>query len=166
MKGVLTSFPRKIPKLKEGALPCLFPNVPHYLSERAGTSRRLIDVEQEHFETAIKNSLKTNEDYLQNDSITCLEDIHKIFKKQIVSCDKWALMKCDNKVILCLIMLKDDIPNAIGNITIYENLDFSVFFQKVKITKSPFLKGKSNKLQSFNILEQLVCFLEQLVDKQ
>ncbi|KFM77477.1 hypothetical protein X975_14567, partial [Stegodyphus mimosarum] len=50
-------YPRKLPKLKDNAFPCVFLNLPKYLSLSNQPSRRLVDAEQNNFDSAIKQSL-------------------------------------------------------------------------------------------------------------
>lgn len=166
VKGVLKTFPRKLPKLKEGSLPCIFPNAPHYLSTTQRTSRRLIDAENESVEAAIKHSLISHEAYLQKDTISSIDDVYKFLNNKKDLFKKWVLIKCDNKVLICLMSIKDDIPNVEANITVYENLESSAFLGKVKLTKFPFSKAKLDELKSFNILEQFLYFIEQEVDNK
>lgn len=57
VNGELKEYPRKVPKLIEGAVPSIFPNLPKYLSTVQSTSKRLPDVERENFDLALKQSI-------------------------------------------------------------------------------------------------------------
>ncbi|KFM62072.1 hypothetical protein X975_13847, partial [Stegodyphus mimosarum] len=54
VNGVSKMYPRKLPKLKDNATPCVFPNLPKYLSLSNQPSRRLVYAEQNNFDSAIR----------------------------------------------------------------------------------------------------------------
>lgn len=159
VNGVPKTFQRKIPKLAKGALPCIFPNAPHYLSNTQTTTRRLIDVEEENIEVAIRNSLETHQEHVLKNAIRNFQDIELFLSNQFS--DNWKIVKNQNVLILCLIIVKDDMPKIYGSVKILENLDFCVYVNNVIITKFPFIKsGKLEKLQSCKELEQVLNFIE------
>ncbi|XP_023239249.1 uncharacterized protein LOC111637882 isoform X3 [Centruroides sculpturatus] len=81
VKGQLKEFPRKIPKLKEGAIPTIFPNISNYLSSEKNTCKRLEDVGERNLREAKKHrNLLKYEKYKEDRTITYPQDVAAHYK--------------------------------------------------------------------------------------
>ncbi|XP_067121689.1 zinc finger protein 728-like [Centruroides vittatus] len=81
VKGQLKEFPRKIPKLKEGAIPTIFPNLSNYLSSESNKCKRPEDVGERNLQDAKKHrNLLEYEKYKEDRTITNPQDFAAHYK--------------------------------------------------------------------------------------
>lgn len=157
-KGDLKEYPRARPKLKENAIPKLFTNVPHYLSNLKTRTRRLPDVEEAQIKTAIRNSISDHVVYQQKNKIATLKDVANALMRLESFQKKWTFVQSEKKLVICFIDVDSDEPCAVNFITVFENLSFNIYVDNVKLQKCniPF---KYQYLNSFGMLEDVLLSL-------
>lgn len=136
--GERREYPRKIPKLKENAVPSIFENLPKYLSTVPGTSKRLYQVEEEHMEQAVKDSIQSHKDYEQAKKIHTISDILTYYYNSNYVTKDWVLINQNEKVYLCYVDLCEDVPNIICSIVIQENLEYVLHVKGGKVSLKKF----------------------------
>lgn len=75
VNGEMKEFERKKPKYIENAVPCVFPNLPSYLSRPESTVCRLAKKEEENLNLAVMQSLADHKKYIEESAINCIDDI-------------------------------------------------------------------------------------------
>lgn len=159
VNGEMKEFPRKIPKLKEGAIPSIFPHLPQYLSNTSICPKRLKDVEDENLEHAIKQSVIDQNEYIQSKSVKSTKDIISHFRQNESIRKKWTLLNSNLKVILCMIDTSGNCPVITASLIIENSLDFSIFIGKSELKKKQ-VPAQFNVLDTLNVFDDLLDFLE------
>ena len=136
VKGELKEFPRERLKLIDNAVPTIFPNAPSYLTISTPKVTRLPDVEQKQLEAAIEESIFTHQQHLQSQEIKHINDVKLFFKKENLEERKWVEREKDNKLFLCFVDIGEIGPVIEKFIVISNKLEFEVFLNKIKLTRS------------------------------
>ncbi|XP_049783935.1 uncharacterized protein LOC126185140 [Schistocerca cancellata] len=159
-RGQLKEFPRIIPKLTENAVPTIFPNTPSNCSKSTTKVRRLADVEDYHLKKAIQDSIESNNLHLQQNSLSCLNDISVFLEGQKICSNKWSVIRDDEKLHICLLGLDRGIPCVTAFITVNSDLSFRVNVSEGIHFAVNASINDVKKLTSINVLENVMSMVE------
>lgn len=161
VRGEVIDVPRKIPKLREGSVPTIFPNTPKYLSTISQASRRLCDVEASRMEAALEQSLQDFKKHKEAKAIKSLDDVSKFFSSGRTSNlikPEWVLTETAAHKVLCLIGASDT-PCVLGAVKVMSDLQIDLFLGDKLVSKSRHPKNIS-LIQSVDDLNELINFIE------
>ena len=163
MRGEIIEYPRKIPKLLDGAVPSIFPNLPKYLSSVINSSRRLPDVEKSNLESAIKDSLTSFKQYTDARCVKTLGDVKKYFSdnKHKIR-EEWVLIEYKMKVILCF-MSDSNVPHILGSITIDNDMKIILCLKDKLVSKSLY-PNNITVLKNVNDIDVLIYFIQGIIN--
>lgn len=154
VQGEMKEFPRKIPKLKEGAFPCIFPNLPKYLSDTADRSKRLVDVEQSNFDKAILESLAEKKRYDESRAVQSLDDIKNHFDHSTVNEDIVAIKK-ENKLVFMYVSVDADVPIIRGSFGIDSDFNVTASLNNV----SHYLPKHLRFIKNLNDFDEVLSYM-------
>lgn len=157
LKGELIEYPRKIPKLTENAVPTVFPNTPSYCSKTIPKVKRLADIEDEHLDQAIRESIESNKQYTERDSINNINDILSFLNSRQIHSNKWTVIKDERKFHICFLGINNETPCVTSFITVKEDLTLNVKMDNVCRLNA---LSKINKLSSLNVLDNIMSQIE------
>lgn len=160
VRGELKEFDRIIPKLTENAVPTIFPNTPSYCSKSTPKIRRLADVEEDHLETAIRDSIQSSKIYLEEDSLNSLNDISLFLETRKIYCSKWTVIKDEEKMHICLLGVDNGVPCITSFISVHADLTFVV---NTNVNQSCVNNASFNnikRLNSINVLDSIMSQVE------
>lgn len=119
-KGEYKEYQRKIPKLKDGSVPCIFSNLPSYLSTPKTSCQRLCDVEDKNMQKAIQNSIIGHKKYTEENAFNNIQDIVSYLEKSKEELNqKWLYLVKDLTLHLCLYEICSNIPTILSTLVIY-----------------------------------------------
>lgn len=157
MKGELIEYHRKIPKLTENAMPTIFPNTPSYCSKTIPKVKRLADVEDEHLNQAIRESIVSNKQHMERDSISGTSDILSFLNARQIHCSKWTIIEDETKILICLLGINNGTPCVTSFITVNADLSFNVQMNNVYPINT---LNTTKKLNSLHILDSIMSQIE------
>lgn len=157
LKGELIEYPRKIPKLTENAVPTIFPNTPSYCSKTIPKVKRLADIEDEHLDQAIRESIESNKQYTERDSINSINDILSFLNSRQIHSNKWTVIKDEGKIHICFLGINNGTPCVTSFITVKDDLTLNVKMDNVCLLNA---LSKINQLSSLNVLDSIMSQIE------
>lgn len=161
-KGEYKEYPRKIPKLKDDAVPCIFPNVPSYLNVNKPKPKRIGDVEEENMLQAIQESLLEQKRHLEKNTFKSLQDVRD-HVQQIISKSKEKMfcLEGDSNIRICFYEAPNVCPNILGCIVVKSDLSFEVYVCNQKLNCTTF--SKFPLVNNVHVLEELIENVEKFV---
>lgn len=158
--GEWKEFPRILPKLKDDAIPTIFPNLPSYLTTRKKTTKRLADVEAEALEKAVKESLLERKQYIERVSILSLKDIQQhLESNQGLPKDNCTYVVDEERLTILFVTKGQDCPVLLNSIVIEKSLEVSVYTDKFKIDNNR-LPYKTLLVKDINVLDDIMDFVK------
>lgn len=129
--GTVKKIPTKT-KLKPDAVPCIFPNLPEYLSKKVPVLRK--SPEERHNENLARHN-ELNESFEKSDLINSFEDFILNYPKQISISDSWTIkVKKDSKIYFYILNLTEDLISIVNQISVDINMVVKVFVNNTELT--------------------------------
>ncbi|GBM41413.1 hypothetical protein AVEN_172191-1 [Araneus ventricosus] len=157
--GETISAPLKRPKLKENAVPSIFPGCPSYMSSssaiRESPSKKRQRLEQEQINFAVKESLNSKHEYELKTMFTNFAEFRNCIKGHSFS-SFWTVVEKNENMLFLNLSLKDDIPSIKYAVSVSNDLMLNASFMGERISKykKVILPIKVNNLNEiFDILE-------------
>ncbi|GBO00858.1 hypothetical protein AVEN_54837-1 [Araneus ventricosus] len=157
--GETISAPLKRPKLKENAVPSIFPGCPSYMSSssaiRESPSKKRQRLEQEQIHFAVKESLNSKHEYELKTMFTNFAEFRNCIKGHSFS-SFWTVVEKNENMLFLNLSLKDDIPSIKYAVSVSNDLMLNASFMGERISKykKVILPIKVNDLNEiFDILE-------------
>lgn len=144
-------------KLKEGAIPVIFPNCPDYLSapstSRESAEERRIRNDNENLQTAIQESLTTKDEYEKNFCFNSLAEF-LVCVKNVTFPSEWSVITKEDSVTFVLLE-QSTVPSILLSAKLVNSLQLSVYTKKVEIHRV----GKEKFPLQINNINKLVDIL-------
>lgn len=162
--GEVISAPLKRLRLKEDAIPSIFPGCPAYLSNdtksREGPQEKKVRLEQAAIEKSIAESMNTKKEYASKTEFQTFEKLQNCLKNSTISSHWTVIVKVDNLLILN-ISVNENIPILNYAITITNELNLNVSFRSQSIFKSNCYKFPM-KVNNINEILNILEYFEQI----
>lgn len=127
--GTIKLLLLRSPKLKEGAIPKIFPNLPSYLTKPKQMKRTDPQCRREALFTRNNNEI---EDFLSSDLIKDYMDLFENYSAKI-NISGWEIKKCDNAIYFYILNYEKSL-SVESSIEINKSLQIKIFHKDVQIS--------------------------------
>ncbi len=144
--------------LKKDAVPCLFPNLPSYMSANLPQPRASTSSADERLRRERERELEKEKDQRERDKVKSFAHLLENLPKVDIAKDL-VVRKKDNSITF--LSLTDDIPIKIEYyLSIDDTLDYHLCANNVLISKKSVRSIASSKIELFSSLAKLLSFLK------
>ena len=156
-----------IPRLKEIAIPSIFPGCPWYLT-KASTSRedpeeKKIRIENEQLKEAIEASMRSQEEELKKFQFLKYEDFLGCLEKNKLPIS-WNVIHKEEKCIFLILDEEEVSPYIKCSVIVDKNLEVTAY-----INSTPLKKGLNNhnfpqKLNNIRVLNEILTYVSSIIE--